>query len=330
MLLHLAYPWVLYLLLGTLAMCGFIKLLLMRKTWYTYPATQILAIRKAGSSALIKRALFALRLAALALLALLAARPQWADERSQVRIQGIDIVIALDVSGSMELFDDPHDRQTRIQVAKKEAIRFIEKRANDPIGLVIFAKDALSRCPVTLDKAILKELVGSLFIGVIDPQATALGTGLATAVNRLKTSAAKSKVVILLTDGEPTPGEKVAPEMAIALAKEYGIKVYTVGIGNDAGGYLMHPFLGLQSGQTRVNKALLQEIADKTGGAFFLAHNPQEMRAIYDTINRLEKTDMQTTLFHTFYEAFEQFIWFFMALFFAELLLRLTVWRGIA
>ncbi len=329
MFLHIAYPLVLYALAGLLALIACIKLLIMRRTWYTFPLTRIINKHGKQRSHHVKYLLYTLRFCCLGFLAFLAARPQWTDERSKINVDGIDIVIALDISGSMELFDDPNDRRMRIDVAKEEAIRFIEKRSNDPIGLVLFAKDAISRCPLTLDKSILKDLVGSIQIGLLDPQATALGTGLATAINRLKTSKAKSKAIILLTDGEPTP-EKIAPTTAIELAQHYHIKVYTIGIGNDQGGYMMHPLFGLQSMQTKVNEPLLRNIADKTGGAFFLAHNQKEMRTIYEKIDQLETTELQTNVFHTFYEAFEYFIWLFLALFFFELLLRISIWRGIA
>jgi len=329
MLLHLAYPLVGYVFATLCLIVLCLKLFTMRRTWYAYPVAQRLADHGLAQSPWIGRSLHGLRFLSLAVLAFLIARPQWADERSQINVNGIDIMLALDISGSMELFDDQHDRRTRIEVAKAEAIRFIEKRTSDPIGLAIFAKDSLARCTLTLDKAILKELVADLSIGIIDPQGTALGTGLATAINRLKNSKAKSKIVVLLTDGAPSPGEKITPEAATELAVELGIKVYTIGIGNEQGGYFIHPLAGLQSGQTQVNSQLLKMIADKTGGAFFLAHNPKEMRTVYETIDALEKTTIQTNIFHTLYEAFEQFIWFFMALFFIELFLRLSIWQGL-
>jgi Ca-activated chloride channel family protein len=329
MFLHIAYPAVFYALGVALAIIGCLKFFIMKRTWYTYPLTGSIIKHQLQKPPSIKYFLYALRFCILGFLAFLAARPQWADERSKVNVDGIDIIIALDVSGSMQLFDDQHDRRMRVEVAKAEAIRFIEKRSSDPIGLVLFAKDAISRCPLTLDKHILKELVGSIEIGLLDPDGTALGTGLATAVNRLKTSKAKSRIIILLTDGEPS-AEKIAPETAIELAQQHQIKVYTIGIGNDQGGFIMHPLFGLQSGQTRVNVPLLKTIAHKTGGEFFLAHNPKEMRSVYEKIDTLEKTEIQTDIFHTFYEAFAYFIWLFLALFFFELLLRISIWRGIA
>jgi len=261
---------------------------------------------------------------------LLVARPQWIDQTSQVNIKGIDIVISLDVSGSMQIFDDLKDRRQRIEVAKAEAIRFIEKRKNDPIGLVIFANQALSRSPLTLDKIFLKGIVGSTKLGMLNPNGTHLGTGLALAVNRLKNSVAKSKVVILLTDGEPTPDENIEPQMAIDLAKEFGVKVYTIGIGSDSGGYMQHPFGGIvRAREGSINFGLLRKIADQTGGKFFRASNARDMRKIYDTIDLLEKTEHKTNVFHRYYEAFLSFIWILLLLLGIELALRFFIWRGV-
>ena len=328
MTLHLAYPFVLYILIPLLcAVAGYVFYSL-NKRFFRYPRASSMALHGLGIGKTHKYVLFTLRALLLALLAFLVARPQWADERSKLNVDGIDMVIALDVSGSMQLFDDQNDRRTRIDAAKAEAIRFIDKRTNDPIGLVIFAQDALSRCPITLDKIMLKNMIGSLELGVLDPNATCLGTGLATAVNRLKKSKSKNKVIILLTDGEPTPNEKVSPDLAIQLAQNYGIKVYTVGIGSEQGGFFMHPFFGLQQAGARLNVSLLKKIAESTGGAFFVAKNPQDMRKIYDTIDRLERTQLQTNVYHKYYEAFTYFVWFLLALLGAELLLRMLVWKG--
>jgi Ca-activated chloride channel family protein len=328
MFLHIAYPYVLYSLGTLLLLIGGIKLFIMHRSWYSYPLTSLIIKKQLQKTASIKYLLYTLRFCLLGFLAFLAARPQWADERSKINVDGIDIVIALDVSGSMEFFDDPQDRRMRIDVAKEEAIRFVEKRTNDPIGLVLFAKDAISRCPLTLDKHILKELIGGIKLGIIDPQATSLGTGLATAVNRLKKSKAKSKAIILLTDGQPSP-EKISPATAVELAKQYNIKVYTIGIGNESGGFMMHPIFGTQSAQTTIDEELLKSIATQTGGASFLARNQKEMRTIYNTIDKLETTELETNVFHTFYEAFEYFIWLLLGLFFFELLIRLTILRGL-
>ena len=276
-----------------------------------------------------KKVLFLLRSFSLVFLIFLIGRPQWVDSRSKINVEGIDTILAMDISGSMRIFDDLNDQRTRIKAAKDEAIRFIEKRTDDPIGIVIFAKDALSRCPLTLDKHILKEVVGELEIGYIDPDGTALGTGLATAVNRLRKSKSKSKIIILLTDGQPTP-EKIEPDTAIELAKQFGIKVYTIGIGNEKGGYLKHPLYGVTRAQNSVDHTLLKKIAQETGGQSFKANNPREMKQIYDKIDQLEKTEYQTDIFHRYYEAFLNFIWFFILILGLELFLKLYRWWGIS
>jgi Ca-activated chloride channel family protein len=323
------YFHLIYILVPIVITAALYRIFVHKSPYYTYPLSNELARHKHTHHHYHKKILFLLRLIALLGLVFLIARPVWIDERSKVNIEGIDIVLAIDVSDSMNVFDDLRDRRSRIEVAKQEAIRFIEKRIDDPIGIVIFGREVISRCPLTLDKNILKELVGELEIGIVNPQGTWLGTGLATAVNRLRTSKAKSKIIVLLTDGEPTPPEKIEPEVAINLAKQFGIKVYTIGIGNENGGYFAHPFFGVQQVPYSLNVSLLKKIAQETGGMFLKANNPQEMRIAYDTINKLEKTEYQTTLFHRYYEAFLTFIWIILGLLALELMLRLFIWRGV-
>jgi Ca-activated chloride channel family protein len=230
----------------------------------------------------------------------------------------------------MQLFDDLKDQRPRIEAAKSEAIRFTEKRIDDPIGVVLFARDAVSWCPLTLDKKILKEMIGSIQLGVIDPGGTWLGTGLATALNRLRSSKSKTKIVILLTDGQPTPPEKIDPSVSIDIAQKLGIKVYTIGIGGEHGAYIDQPPFGIQRvPDPGVNVALLQTIAQQTGGQFFRANNPKEMHQIYEKIDALEKTTIQTSMFHRYYEAFVSFIWFVLLLLFLECMARFFIWRGV-
>lgn len=269
------------------------------------------------------------RFVSLSLMMFLVARPQWLDQNSHVDIKGVDIVVALDISGSMQLFDDLNDRRMRISVAQQEAIRFIEKRTNDQIGIVLFAEDAIFRAPLTLDKKFLKNIITESSIGLISPNGTWLGTGLAMAVNRLRDSQAKSKIIILLTDGEPTP-EKIDPQVAIELAKQFDVKVYTVGIGNEEGGYYTHPFFGTQRADNKLNTELLQTIAQQTGGKFFRARNPRDMRTIYDTIDALEKTETKAEIFHNYHEAFTSLGWILLVAIGIELLLRYVLWRGIS
>ncbi|MFH0898554.1 MAG: VWA domain-containing protein, partial [bacterium] len=173
------------------------------------------------------------------------------------------------------------------------------------------------------------EIVGQIELGQINPDGTWLGTGLATAINRLRNSKAKSKIIILLTDGAPTVPEKIDPLAATQIAKDFGIKIYTVGIGNQEGGYLYHPVFGFQQVAERLNTDLLKQIASQTGGRYFKAGNAQEMRQTYDKIDALEKTKIETELFHNYYEAFLTFIWIVLALLGIEFLLRFFLWRGV-
>ncbi|MFA6526846.1 MAG: VWA domain-containing protein [Candidatus Babeliales bacterium] len=330
MILRLAYLTTLLYLAPIFLLVMVYRLYVYRSPCYVFPFAGRLAAAGATHGDFYKYILFMLRTSFLAGLLFLIARPQWVDENSRVNVKGVDIVLAIDVSGSMQIFDDLGDRRSRIDVAKQEAIRFIEKRLDDPIGIVIFAKDVLARCPLTLDKIILKELVGSFELGLIDESATSLGTGLATAVSRLRTSKAKSRIVILLTDGAPSPQERIDVSVAMNLAQQAGVKVYTVGIGNEKGGYVNHPFFGVQQvAEQSLNIGLLQKIADTTGGKFFRANKPGDMRTIYDTIDRLEKTDYETNVFHNYYEAFLSYIWWVVMLLVVELLLRFFVFRGV-
>jgi Ca-activated chloride channel homolog len=331
MFLQFAYQNVIYIFLPILLFLLLYRLRFYKHPRYTFPLAQYLAQHGFMKKTYHKKVLFILRGLMLLGLIFLIARPQWADERSKVNVEGIDIILAIDVSGSMQLQDDPKDQRTRIDVAKSEAIRFIEKRTDDPVGIVLFGKEVISRCPLTLDKQILKEIVGSIELGVLDYQGTWLGTGLATAVNRLKNSHAKSKIIILLTDGNPTPDEKIEPTLAVDLAKKFGIKVYTIGIGSDDGAIFQHPLHGpIRIPEEKLNTQLLSSIAEKTGGKFFRAKSPQEMRNAYDIIDRLEKTKIETNVFHRYYEAFASFIWIILLLFGIEITLRFFVWRGIS
>ena len=264
------------------------RLFMYKPIVYTHSLSTVLKKRGVHSSGLHKKVFFALRVATLVLLAVLLGKPRFVDPHSKLRVQGIDIVLALDVSGSMSLFDSLEDRRPRIQVAKEEAVHFIQKRENDAIGLVLFGADAVSRCPLTLDKRILTQIVNELELGIIDYNRTMLSKAVITAANRLKQSKAKSKVMILLTDGAPSEGD-LDPQVALEIAKKLGIKIYTVGIGGDEGGYFVHPLFGLQQSGNALNSTLLQRMAVETGGQFFEAKNPHDMRTIYDTIDTLEK-----------------------------------------
>ena len=326
--LRLAYSDILYFLIPVFLLSLLFKWKFSKKTVYSFSLVDFLQKNGFAVESYHKWILYFLRLLTLLILIFLIARPQWVDSRSKINVEGIDIALVLDVSGSMQIFDDLHDRRPRIDVVKSEAIRFIEKRIDDPIGIVIFGRDAISLCPLTLDKQMLKNTVGQLKLGFINSEGTSLGTGLATAVNRLKNSKAKSKIIILLTDGVPTE-EKINPETALELARQFGIKIYTIGIGNEKGSYIKHPLFGVQPVGVAIDMNLLKKIADQTGGNCFRANNSAEMREIYNKIDSLEKTEYQTDIFQRYYEAFFSFVWILLFLFGAELFLRFFVWRGV-
>jgi len=274
-----------------------------------------------------KKILFWMRSLVLFILALLVAKPQVVDSRSKVNIEGIDIILVLDVSGSMQFQDYADDDRSRFAVAKTEAIRFIEKRNNDAIGLVFFGKDAVSRCPLTFDKTLLKNIVDEIEIGVIDPDGTMLVTAMITAANRLKHSTAKSKVMIVLTDGEPSEGD-LDPSVAIEVAKKLDIKIYTVGIGSEEEELFVHPLYGVVA-KPKVNRELLTNIAKQTGGQCFMAHNAYDMRRIYDTIDTLEKMEHETSVFSKYHDVFVPFVFFVMGMIMLELFLSSFIWFAI-
>jgi Ca-activated chloride channel homolog len=316
-----------YWLIPTLCAIIVLKLFAYKPALYRYSLAQTL-IRTGHTKPPTHRRVFtAIRTILLALLVFLIGKPQLIDYHSKISIDGNDIMLVLDISGSMQHRDYEDDERSRLEVAKDEATRFIHKRTNDALGLVIFGNDALSRIPLTLDKKMLEQAVDSLQIGVLDPEGTVLAKALATAANRLKNSKAKSKVIILLTDGAPSPND-IDPAIAIQIAQKLGIKVYTIGIGGDEDQYLMHPLYGLIP-KPKINKALLSQIAKETGGTFFLARNAHDMRTIYNTIDALEKTRQETDIFNNYYDIFIPFIWCIIALLGIELLLSSTIWFGI-
>lgn len=265
-----------------------------------------------------------LRFFVLLFLGFLLLKPQLVDKKSQVSVDGIDIVIALDVSGSMQFQDYEDDPRSRVDVAKDEAARFVSLREHDGIGLVIFGSQALSRCPITCDKQMVKSLIMQLKIGIVDPDGTVLARAILTACNRLKTSEAKTKVIILLTDGGPSEYDLPIEEV-IDVAKKLGIKIYTIGIGSDKDSYFMDPFGGLRA-KPKVNAPLLEAIARTTGGAFFMARSKSDMRAIYDTIDSLEKTVHEVPLFTRYQELIHPYGLYAFFLLILEIMLASFAW----
>ncbi len=324
-----AYPVVVYSIIPVLFGLWLYKKKYAKPIRYTYPLTTVLYEKKALSGFPYATFFSAIRILTLIVLGLLIARPQYVDKQSKVKVEGIDIVLALDVSGSMQLFDDPKDQKQRIVIAKEEAVHFVKKRLNDPIGIVLFGKEAVSRCPLTLDKTTLESILKEIELGVVDPSGTVIAKGLMTALNRLRTSIARSKIIILLTDGEPSP-EDMSIDDALFLAQKYGVKIYTIGVGGEYGGlFYDHIFGQLQQANISINTKLLTVIAEKTGGRFFLASNQKDLQEVYGMIDKLEKTDYETDVYHNYFDIGIPFIWLVVGLLFFELLMATFVWCGL-
>ena len=271
---------------------------------------------------------FALRAAAFALLVVALARPQDVEQNVRTNAEGIDIMLAIDVSGSMLARDFKPDR---ITAAKEVAGSFIADRYGDRIGLVAFAGEAFTQSPLTTDQSTLQTLLARIRSGLIE-DGTAIGNGLATAINRLRESDAKSKVIILLTDGVNNRGE-IAPVMAAEIAKEQGIRVYTIGVGSR--GTAPTPAIDMFGNMTfvqakvEIDEKTLQEIADATGGRYFRATDNEKLRAIYDEINRLEKSKVEVADFTTYTEEYLRWVLAALALLAVEFLIRTLILKRI-
>lgn len=268
----------------------------------------------------------ALRMLALAAIITALARPQSHNDERNVEGEGIDIVLCIDVSGSM-LAQDFHPN--RLEAAKRVAVDFVHNRPADRIGLVIFAGESFTQCPVTSDHAVLESQILQIDGGFL-VDGTAIGSGLTTSVDRLRSSEAKSKIVILLTDGENNGG-LIDPKTAKEIAKSYNIKVYTIGIGSD--GYANTPVQGpggqviMQQEKVNIDEGLLKEIASETGGKYFRAKDNQALAGIYGEIDQLEKTKLNITVTRRYTERFQPLVFLAIGFLLAELILRFTVFR---
>ena len=273
--------------------------------------------------------LFALRLLAVALIITALARPQTHSENAQTKItDGIDIVMAIDVSSSM-LSQDL--KPNRFEALKKVASQFVKDRPNDRIGLVVYAGESYTKTPVTTDKGIILSSLAELTYGQVE-DGTAIGMGLATAVNRLKESKAKSRVIILLTDGVNNTGV-IDPLIAAELAAEYGIKVYTVGIGTN--GMALSPYALNPDGsimyrmlQVEIDESLMKKIAQITHGRYFRATNNQKLQQIYAEINKLETSKIEEFKYTEVDEKFRLLVIIATVLLLLEFLLKHTVFRN--
>lgn len=252
--------------------------------------------------------LYFLRILALVFMIVTLARPQTVESEREFETKGIDIVIALDISGSM-LAEDFRP-VNRIAVAKGEAKKFIKERQNDRIGLVVFANKGYTQCPLTLDYGILSGLIDQVEVGLIK-DGTAIGLGIGTAINRLRDSDAKSKVIILLTDGENNAGN-VDPVTAAELAKSFGIKIYTICIGK--GGLVPFPvedpIFGKRyvQAEVKIDEKTLKRIADISNGLFFSAGDSEGLRRAFKEIDKLEKTEIKIKEYSSYRELYHQFL----------------------
>ncbi|MEQ8623713.1 MAG: VWA domain-containing protein [Vicingaceae bacterium] len=249
---------------------------------------------------------FALSLIALSFLFIAIARPQSSLSWQDVTTEGIDIIITMDISGSM-LAEDL--KPNRLEASKNVALEFISSRPNDRIGLVTFSGESFTQSPLTTDHAVLKNLFKDVKNGMIE-DGTAIGLGLATAVNRLRDSDAKSKVVILLTDGFNTKGS-VPPLTAAEIAREFGVRVYTIGLGTN--GMAPYPFktrfgtTSYQNVEVKIDEPTMREIAKMTGGKYYRATNNRSLKAIYEEIDQLEKSKIEVTEYRKKSEEFFPF-----------------------
>jgi Ca-activated chloride channel homolog len=273
-----------------------------------------------------------LRWFALALFIVALAQPRLTKSETKVSASGVDIVVALDMSGSMisEDFEVHSQRVNRFNMARAVLEKFIEKRPNDRIGLVVFATDPYIATPLTLDHDFLMENLDRLQIGTIDENRTAIGSALSTAVNRLRELKSKSKIVILMTDGQNNSG-KIAPVTAAEAAQALGVKVYTIGVGM-RGMAPMPVFFGRQRVGERmepvdIDEDTLQKIAQMTGGKYYRADNSEHFQAIYAEIDKLEKTEKEVKKYSHHRELFAWAIMPGLALVLLETLLRHTLFR---
>ena len=308
--------------------------------WYIWkrnlqtPEVKISSIKgfkiKQGILPKLRPVLFVFRLLCLALLITAMARPRTVDVTSRTKkTQGIDIVMAIDVSPSMLARDL---KPNRLEALKEVAAEFIEGRPNDRIGLVAYAGESFTKTPITSDKAIVQNALKDIQYSDLLENGTAIGMGLATSVNRLKDSKAKSKVIILLSDGVNNTGF-IDPKIAGELAVEYDIKVYTIGLGSN--GTAMGPIGIDRSGQFRygptkveIDEELMKQISNQTNGKYFRATNNEKLEEIYEEINKLEKTEIEESKFYNYEEKYRPLVILAGLLFLIEIILRNTIFRS--
>ena len=324
-----ANPTYLYLLLLLIPMIG----------WYIWKLCKSQASLKVSSSeafdapgatswkVYLRHVPFILRMAAVAVLIIILARPQSTNSWQNTSTEGIDIVLAMDISSSMLAQDL---KPNRLEASKDVAASFINGRPNDNIGLVVFAAESFTQCPLTTDHTVLLNLFKDIQPGIIQ-DGTAIGLGLANAVSRIKDSQAKSKVIILLTDGVNNAGE-IAPVTAAEIAKTFGIRVYSIGVGTQ--GMAPYPFqtafgVQYQDIPVEIDEATLKQVAATTGGQYFRATDNASLKEIYSEIDKMEKTKISVQQYSKKQEEYKNWALLLFALLLVEILLRNTLLRNI-
>jgi Ca-activated chloride channel family protein len=319
------YLWLLVIVPGMIAF----YILRQQKTTPSIQVPGIQAFSKTETTfrTYLRHFLFAFRALAVTLLIIVLARPQKTDKFQNVSTEGIDIILTLDISGSMLARDFKPDR---LEASKNVATEFVSGRPYDRIGLVVFSGESFTQCPLTTDHAVLINLMREVQSGMIE-DGTAIGDGLATSIARIKDSEAKSKVIILLTDGVNNRGE-IAPSTAADIAKTYGIRVYTIGVGTQgmAPYPVQTPFgMQYQNMQVEIDEALLRDISSKTGGKYFRATDNDKLARVYGEIDKQEKSKIDVRQFIRKDEKFLLPAVLVFALLALELLSRLTVYKSI-
>lgn len=326
--LHFADPWFLLLLL-------IVPLLWARSHWVqrrfrgglVFPQTSLAQQLGRSWTVRFRPWLALLKLAGISLLVVAFARPQLGSAEEDILTEGVDIMVAVDVSGSMAAED--FRPKNRLAVAKQVIQDFVRGRQSDRIGLVIFAARSFTKCPLTIDYDVLLKQIDDVELGTID-DGTAIGSGLANAVNRLRLSKAKSRVIILLTDGVNNSGE-IDPSTAAELARSLGIKVYTVGVGREgiAPFPVNDPVFGRRyvDVEVKIDEDLLKKIADSTGGQYFRAVDKDSLEKIFKTIDSLEKSRISVKSYTHYHEVFGHCLWPGLGLILVESLLSHTRFR---
>ncbi len=331
---HFADPWALVLLLALLpTVYLFRKYDEKRESSLRFSNQDLIKGFKSSLRARLSRNLIYMRAACLFLFVIALARPQSSIEETRIYIEGIDIVLAVDVSSSMRAmdFEIRGERVDRLEVVKKAVLDFIQKRPNDKIGLIAFAAHAYTLCPLTLDHAWLEKNLERARIGMME-DGTAIGSAISASLNRLKDTPSKEKIIILLTDGRNNAG-RISPMVAAEAAKALGVRIYTIGAGTKGlAPYPVKDMFGntvLQPVEIEIDEELLKGIAKETDGMYFRATDTRSLENIYSEIDKLEKTPMEETGYNIYSELFGYFLIPGFLILLAEIVLSNTILRRI-